>query len=409
MLDNTRAWAAIDLDAIADNARAVRSVTSPRAKLIGVVKADAYGHGAVHVAKCLIENGADMLAVSQIDEALQLRLSGIERPILILSDAEPERAEELIKYSITQTVFAPGMAASISEAAVRAGRKAIVHVKIDSGMGRVGFRAEEPETVKRILDVARLPNVEIEGIFTHFAVSDEAGGGQYTLKQFDSFMRVCDALKREGLDIPVRHAANSAAILRYPEMHLDAVRAGIILYGLYPSQASKETAAEMHPGFELKHAMSFKAKVTAVKRVPAGTYLSYGCTYSTEKESVIATVPVGYADGYARSLGGRAEVLLHGRRAPVRGRVCMDQCLADVTDLADSGIEVRPGDEAVLFGVQGNECISPEELAALENTINYEIICSLSKRIPRKFIRNGSEAGVSNVLLDRCDCGAKAE
>ena len=403
MLDNTRAWAEIDLDAIANNVRAVRNVTSPHAKLIGVVKADAYGHGAVQVAECLIENGADMLAVSQIDEALQLRLSGVECPILILSDAEPERAEELIKYSITQTVFAPEMAASISEAAVKTGRKAIVHVKIDSGMGRVGFRAEEPETVKKIIDIARLPNIEIEGIFTHFAVSDEAGGGKYTQKQFGAFMSVCEALKREGLDIPLKHAANSAAILRFPEMHLDAVRAGIILYGMYPSQASKEACEQMHPGFELKPAMSFKAKITAVKRVPAGTYLSYGCTYSTETESVIATVPVGYADGYARSLGGRAEVLIHGRRAPVRGRVCMDQCLVDVTGLADSGIEVKAGDEAVLFGAQGNECVSPEELAALENTINYEIICSLSKRIPRKFIRNGSEAGVSNVLLDGCD------
>lgn len=403
MLDNTRAWAEIDLDAIANNVRAVRKVTSPHAKLIGVVKADAYGHGAVQVAECLIENGADMLAVSQIDEALQLRLSGVECPILILSDAEPERAEELIKYSITQTVFAPEMAASISKAAVKTGRKAIVHVKIDSGMGRVGFRAEEPETVKKIIDIARLPNIEIEGIFTHFAVSDEAGGGKYTQKQFGAFMSVCEALKREGLDIPVRHAANSAAILRFPEMHLDAVRAGIILYGMYPSQASKEACEQMHPGFELKPAMSFKAKITAVKRVPAGTYLSYGCTYSTEKESIIATVPVGYADGYARSLGGRAEVLIHGRRAPVRGRVCMDQCLVDVTGLADSGIAVKAGDEAVLFGAQGNECVSPEELAALENTINYEIICSLSKRIPRKFIRNGSEAGVSNVLLDGCD------
>ena len=166
MLDNTRAWAEIDLDAIANNVRAVRNVTSPHAKLIGVVKADAYGHGAVQVAECLIENGADMLAVSQIDEALQLRLSGVECPILILSDAEPERAEELIKYSITQTVFAPEMAASISEAAVKTGRKAIVHVKIDSGMGRVGFRAEEPETVKKIIDIARLPNIEIEGIFS---------------------------------------------------------------------------------------------------------------------------------------------------------------------------------------------------------------------------------------------------
>lgn len=403
MLDNTRAWAEINLDAIAHNAMAVRSITSPRAKLIGVVKADAYGHGAVQVAECLIESGVDMLAVSQIDEALQLRLCGIEKPILILSDAEPERAEELINYSITQTVFASGMAESISRAAQAAGKTATVHIKIDSGMGRVGFRADDPGSVEKILDVAKLPNIYIEGIFTHFAVSDEPDGGQYTRAQFDAFLGLCGELEKRGLRIPVRHAANSAAILRFPYMHLDAVRAGIILYGMYPSAASKEAVLEAHPYFELRPAMSFKAKITAVKTVGPGTYLSYGCTYRTERESVIATVPVGYADGYARALGGRADVIIHGMRAPVRGRVCMDQCLADVTELAANGIDVRPGDEAVLFGSQGEERISPEELAALENTINYEIICSLSKRIPRKFIRNGAEAGVSNVLLDGCE------
>ncbi|MBO4326973.1 MAG: alanine racemase [Clostridia bacterium] len=403
MLDNTRAWAEINLDAIAHNAMAVRSITSPRAKLIGVVKADAYGHGAVQVAECLIESGVDILAVSQIDEALQLRLCGIEKPILILSDAEPERAEELINYTITQTVFATGMAESISRAAQAAGKTATVHIKIDSGMGRVGFRADDPGSVEKILDVAKLPNIYIEGIFTHFAVSDEPDGGQYTKAQFDAFLGLCGELERRGLRIPIRHAANSAAILRFPYMHLDAVRAGIILYGMYPSAASKEAVLKAHPYFELRPAMSFKAKITAVKTVGPGTYLSYGCTYRTERESVIATVPVGYADGYARALGGRADVLIRGMRAPVRGRVCMDQCLADVTELAAAGIDVRPGDEAVLFGSQGEERISPEELASLENTINYEIICSLSKRIPRKFIRNGMEAGVSNVLLDGCE------
>ena len=400
MLNNTRAWAEIDLDAVAHNARAVRRVTQPTARLIGVVKADAYGHGAPQVAACLLENGVELLAVSQIDEALQLRLSGIDAPILILSDAEPERAGELVRYGITQTVFAPGMAESISEAAVKAGRTAKVHIKIDSGMGRVGFPAGDPHTVGQIFDVAALPNIEIEGIFTHFAVSDEAQGLGYTSRQFEAFTGVTNALEAHGLKIPMKHAANSAAILRFPGVHLDAVRAGIILYGMYPSDVSRQEAESLHPGFSLRPAMSFKAKITAVKTVPAGTFLSYGCTYRTEEARVIATVPVGYADGYARSLGGRAEVLIHGRRAPIRGRVCMDQCLVDVTELDAAGITVRPGDEAVLFGRQGEEYIAPEELAALENTINYEIICSLSKRIPRKFIRHGVEAGVSNVLLD---------
>ena len=403
MLENTRAWAEIDLDAIAHNARAVRSVTSPDAKLIGVVKADAYGHGAVQVAESLLENGADMLAVSQIDEALQLRLCGISKPILILSDAEPERAGELVGYSITQTVFDPAMAKSISEAAVRSGKTAKIHIKIDSGMGRVGFRTDDPETVKKVLQIARLPGIEIEGIFTHFAVSDESDGGRYTTIQFDAFIDLCEKLERSGLHIPMKHAANSAAILRFPHMHLDAVRAGIILYGMYPSEASKTETEKNYPSFRLEPAMSFKAKVTAVKTVGPGTFLSYGCTYRTERESIIATVPVGYADGYSRSLGGRADVIIKGKRAPLRGRVCMDQCLADVTDIVRSGTEIKPGDEAVLFGSQGKERISPEELASLENTINYEIICSLSKRIPRRFIKNGIDAGVSNVLLDGCD------
>ncbi|MBO5076706.1 MAG: alanine racemase [Clostridia bacterium] len=406
MLDNTRAWAEIDLDAIARNTRAVRRVTSPDAKLIGVVKADAYGHGAVHVAHCLLENGTDMLAVSQIDEALQLRLCGISAPILILSDAEPERAAELVRFEITQTVFSPEMAESVSKAAAELGKTARIHIKLDSGMGRVGFRTEDPDTVPAILKIAALPGICVEGLFTHFAISDESGGKAYTRAQFDRFMRVAGELESAGLHIPIKHVANSAAILRFPDMHLDAVRAGIILYGMYPSDTTRADTEKTAPeGFSLEPAMAFKAKITAVKKVPAGTFLSYGCTYCTEEERMIATVPVGYADGYARSLGNRAEVLIHGKRVPVRGRVCMDQCLTDVTELFRAGDEVKPGDEAVLFGRQGDDYISPEELAKLEDTINYEIICSLSKRIPRKFIRNGGEYSVSNVLLDGCGRG----
>ena len=401
MLDNTRAWAEIDLDAVAHNVRAVRRVTSPRAKLIGVVKANAYGHGAAQVSRCLLENGTDMLAVSQLDEALELRLSGISVPILILSDAEPERAPELVRFDISQEVYRTDIAESVSRAAAELGRTARIHIKLDTGMGRVGFRAEDPDTVPEILKIAALPNVCVEGLFTHFAVSDEAEGDDYTRAQLGSFMRVADELERAGLYIPLKHAANSAAILRFPETHLDAVRPGIFLYGLYPSgEVRAEADSGAYEGFSLKPAMSFKAKITAVKKVPAGAYLSYGCTYRAEEERMIATVPVGYADGYARSLGNRAEILIHGKRVPVRGRVCMDQCLADVTELFRRGVEVRPGDEAVLFGRQGNEYIAPEELAALENTINYEIVCGLSKRIPRRFIKNGCECSVANALLD---------
>jgi len=399
MLNNTRAWAEINLDDLAFNIRAVRRAVKEGTHVIGVVKADAYGHGAPETSRVLLENGADMLAVSQLDEALQLRFCGIDAPIVILSDAEPERADELIRYGISQAVFSRKMAEALSAAGQKLGISVKLHIKLDTGMGRVGFRAEEPETVDKILEISRLPGVEIEGIFTHFAVADEEDGEEYTRKQFGLFKGVCDRLEAEGLKIPLRHAANSAAIFRFPEMQLDAVRAGIILYGMYPSEYMKKFMNGSGDGTELRPAMMFKAKVTAVKTVPAGTYLSYGCTYCTDSERIIATVPAGYADGYSRSLGGKAQMLIHGYRAPVRGRICMDQCMVDVTDICRETGEVKPGDEAVLFGSQGTETVSPEELAAIEETINYEVVCAPSKRIPRRFIKDGKVVSVSNTLL----------
>ncbi len=395
MEDNSRAWLEIDLDAIRHNTQEIRKHTSKQAEIIGVVKADGYGHGAVEVSRCILENGVTRLAVSQLDEAIQLRQHGITAPILLLSDLEPERAEGLLAYDVAQIVFTREFAEDLSKKAIALGKIAKIHIKLDTGMGRVGFRAEDSNAIEEILAISKLPGLCIEGIFTHFAVSDEgeASAKAYTQKQFALFQEVCRGLQARGLDIPLQHVANSAAILCYPDMHLNAVRAGIILYGFYPSE---ETKAQ---GVSLKPAMTFKARLTAVKKVPAGTCLSYGCTYTTKRESIIATVPVGYADGYFRALSNKASVLIHGVRVPICGRVCMDQFMVDVTDLVACDQDVLVGDEVVLMGRQGREEISAEELADLCDTINYEVICSPGKRVPKRYISDGKTVSVMNVLI----------
>lgn len=392
--DNSRAWLEIDLDAIRHNTQAIRKHTSEQAEIIGVVKADGYGHGAVEVSRCILQNGVTRLAVSQLDEAIQLRQNGITAPILLLSDLEPERAEGLLAYDVAQIVFTREFAEILSRKATELGKVAKIHIKLDTGMGRVGFRAEDPATVEEIMAIRKMPGLHIEGIFTHFAVSDEAEAGAkaYTEKQFALFQNVCNQLKARGVEIPLHHVANSAAVLRYPEMHLDAVRAGIILYGFHPSQDTRKM-------MQLQPAMTFKARLTSVKKVPAGTFLSYGCTYTTKRESVIATVPVGYADGYFRALSNKARVLIGGQYAPICGRVCMDQFMVDVTDLVAGGTSVSVGDEVVLMGRQGDLEISAEELASLCDTINYEIICSPGKRVPKRYVAGGKTVGVMNVLI----------
>lgn len=392
--DNSRAWLEIDLDALRHNTQEIRKYTSSQAEIIGVVKADGYGHGAVEVSRCILENGVTRLAVSQLDEAIQLRQHGITAPILLLSDLEPERVEGLLAYDVAQIVFTRAFAETISRKAVETGKTAKIHIKLDTGMGRVGFQAEDPHTIEEILAIGELPGLCIEGIFTHFAVSDEAGETEvaYTKRQFALFEQVCDTLAQRGLRIPFRHVANSAAILRYPEMHLEGVRAGIILYGLHPSACTEQSIS-------LRPAMTFKARLTSVKRVPAGTSLSYGCTFTTQRESVIATVPVGYADGYFRALSNKARVLIGGQYAPICGRVCMDQFMVDVTDIVAGGQDVLVGDEVVLMGRQGDLEISAEELAALCDTIHYEIICSPGKRVPKRYVAGGKTVGVMNVLI----------
>jgi len=383
-----RAWAEIDLDAIAHNVREIKRVIGKRVQMMGVVKADAYGHGVLEVVRALLDNGVTQLAVSLLDEAIQIRKMGIKVPILILSYTDPARAEEIVFNDVTQTVFSHDLAQALSAAAVKLGKSAKIHVKLDTGMTRVGLMPGYC-AVKDIMEFDNLPGLIIEGLFTHFASADEIEK-DYTLKQFERYMSVCSELGRVGIHIPLKHVCNSAGIIQYPEMHLDMVRPGIILYGLYPSQqVDKER-------INLKSAMTLKANVIMVKDVELDTCISYGRTFRTSRPSRIATIPIGYADGYARLLSNKGRMLVNGEYAPVVGRVCMDQCMIDVTDLEH---EVHVGDEVVLFGSQNGACINVDEVAADIGTISYEVVSIISKRVPRVYLKDGRICSVLNYLI----------
>lgn len=365
------AWAEIDLCAIAHNLNELRRVTGSRAKIMAVVKANAYGHGAVEVSTTVLSNGADYLGVAILNEALELRLAGIKAPILILGFTPPEQVFDAVREDITLTVYNIEGAKAISDAAASLGKKAKIHVKVDTGMGRIGFLTDIT-SAREIMRIAAFPGVELEGMFTHFAVSD-IKDKEYSNKQFEKFSEIDTQLRNLGLNIPIKHAANSAAIIDLPDFHADMVRAGVSLYGLYPSDEVFKDKVDLIP------AMTFKARVANVKTVPAGTSVSYGRTYITETETRVATIPVGYADGYTRLFSNRAHVLVKGVRVPVIGRVCMDQFMVDVSNIPDVSIE----DEVVLMGRQGNQKVTADELAELIGTINYEIVCMVSSRVPR--------------------------
>ncbi len=383
-----RSWAEVDLDAIAHNVCEIKKLLNKNVEMMGVVKADAYGHGVLEIVRTLLDNGVTQLAVSMLDEAIQIRKFGIDVPILILSCTDPARAEEIIRYDITQTVFSDELVQALSSAAQKLGRRVKVHVKVDTGMTRIGFIPDQ-QAVERIQEISRLPGLLLEGIFTHFASADEVER-DYTQMQYDRFISLCNQLEDAGIHIPVRHACNSAGIMQYPRMQLDLVRPGIILYGLYPSSQVDKSKLNLKP------AMTLKANIILVKDVEPDTCISYGRTFRTSRKSRIATIPVGYADGYTRLLSSKGRVLVNGESAPVVGRVCMDQCMIDVTDLKH---EVKVGDEVVLFGCQGESCISVDEVASEIGTINYEIVCVISKRIPRVYLKDGKITSVLNYLI----------
>lgn len=370
-------WAEIDLSAIAHNVEELRRTTDSSAKFMAVVKADAYGHGAIEVSRVALQNGADFLGVAILEEGRQLREAGINAPILILGYTPEDQAAELVELNLTPAVYDYATAQAMSQAAGKSGRTAKIHVKIDTGMGRIGFSGSEVNTPQEILKIARLPGLEIEGLFTHFAVAD-IRDKEYTEWQNKQFIDLDLRLQQLGLHIPLKHAANSAAIIDLPGMHLDMVRAGIAIYGLKPSEEVMLEKVNLRP------ALSLKAKIAQVKTVPAGTSISYGRTHITQREAKIATIPLGYADGYTRLLSNKAAVLVQGERVPQIGTICMDQFMIDVSSLP---AEVSPGDEVVLIGGQKDREITADELAGLIGTINYEILCMISGRIPRVYIK----------------------
>lgn len=384
----TRAWAEINLDNIAHNVREIRKLVGKRTEVMAVVKADAYGHGVLETVSTMIENGVSRLAVSMLDEAIQLRKIGIDVPILVLSHTSPKRAEELIKYHITQTVYSHELAKALSDEAMRQGTEVRVHIKIDTGMTRVGFPPGY-SVVKDVVEIQKLPGVIVEGIFTHFATSDEKDRS-YTYHQVELFESIVSELSRIGILIPIRHVSNSAAILQYPELTMDLVRAGIILYGIYPSNEVDRTVIDLKP------AMTLKANITLTKWVEEKTPVSYGRKFITSRKTRIATIPIGYADGYSRLFSGKSRVLINGQFAPIVGNICMDQCMVDITDVNG---EISVGDEIVLLGRQGENEITADELAGLIGTIPYEIVCVIGKRIPRVYFKNGQVVNVLNYLV----------
>lgn len=389
-----RTWAEIDLDALARDFQAVREAANPQAKVCCVVKADAYGHGAVRIAREFEELGADWFAVSNLEEALQLRLGGIQKPILVLGYTPPEEAAALSNHHISQCVYSLDYARDLSRTAEEAGVTVNIHVKIDTGMSRLGFYyqdiSRDEATVQEVKAACQLPGLHPEGIFTHFAVSDEGKAGDaFTMQQFGCFKEMIESLLREDIDFEVRHCANSAAVFDYPLSHLDMVRAGIVIYGLYPSE-------ELRHKPDLTPVLSLRSVVSHVKTVKPGATISYGRKFTAQKEMKVATVPVGYADGYPRILSAKgAQVLIGGKRCPILGRVCMDQLMADVSALPD----VKVGDMVTLIGRDGEEAITADELASLEGSINYEVVCGLSKRVPRVYLKGGKVESIYNALL----------
>ena len=373
-----RVHADINLDAMRNNMEEMHRLTDPHTMLMAVIKTDGYGHGAIPIAREL--ETTDYVygyAVATEEEGLALREDGIKKPILILGYTFPEQYEALLQARITPAIFTLEDAQRLSNTAERMGLMAKIHIKLDTGMGRVGLLVSE-ESANVIAQIAKLPHIMIEGMFTHFAKADELDKTSAN-RQLEDFLHMAQLLEERGVEIPLKHCSNSAGILDLPQANLDIARAGITLYGLHPPNELHLERMAMQP------VMSLKSRVVHVKTLPAGYSISYGGTYVTQEERRIATIPVGYGDGYARSLSNKGAVLIHGRRAPICGRICMDQFMVDVTDIPD----VCVGDVVTLIGIDGAEQITLEELGELSGRFNYEFACDLGKRIPRIFYKGG--------------------
>lgn len=378
MKQYSRVFASIDLDAVLYNMEQMKARIGEDAQIIVVIKMDGYGHGSSPIAKMLEEKDYVWgYATASFEEAIVLRDVGIKKPILVLGCIFPEQYEEMLARDICATIYMKELAEGISNAAIKYGKTARIHLKIDTGMGRLGFFSNQ-DSVQEIMDINALPNMKIEGMYTHFAKADEIDKS-YTTEQFHRFLWMKDALSKAGVSIPFYHCDNSAGIIDLPEMKHNLVRAGIATYGMYPSEEVN------HDAVDLKPALSLISHVTFVKEVEAGTPISYGGTFIAEKKTKVATIPVGYGDGYARGLSNQADVLIHGHRARIIGRVCMDQFMVDVTEIPD----VKFMDEVVLIGYDGEEHIPVEELSGMCGRFNYEFVCCLGRRIPRVYMKDG--------------------
>ena len=372
MTEHNRVCAEINLDAIAYNMEQMKKRIGGHARLIAVVKADGYGHGAVPVAEMFEQcSWVWGYAVACLEEAAELREHGIRKPILVLGCVFPDQFEEMIRYDVRPAVYMESMAELISQEAVRQGKDAFIHIKIDTGMGRIGFPATE-ESADAVERISRLPGIRIEGMFTHFAKADERDK-TYTFLQHDRFVKMKELIEKRRIHVQYFDCDNSAGIIDFPDMKHDLARAGIAMYGMYPSDEVDRSAVDLRP------ALSLVSHVSFVKDVEAGTPISYGGTFVSDRPMRVATIPVGYGDGYPRSLSNKGYVLIHGKRAKILGRVCMDQFMADVTDIPETAFM----DRVVLVGRDGDEEITVDGLAALSGRFNYEFVCCLGKRIPR--------------------------
>lgn len=384
-----RTWAEISLNAIEHNYNVIRNKVADDTKVCCVIKADGYGHGAVELSQVYEKLGADFFAVSNIDEGIEIRKSGSKLPIVILGYTPVSEAENLAEYDISQAVFSLEYAKELSEKCVEEDCICKMHIKVDSGMSRIGFMCQEfprdEYSIEEICEACCLPNLEVEGLFTHFCVSDEdAEGREFTNKQYENFIHVRDSLKKRGVDISVVHCSNSGAIEDYPETCCDMVRAGIILYGLAPS-------SKLADRLDLVPAMTLKTVVAFVKEVQKGATISYGRTFTADRKMKIATVPIGYADGFIRQNVKDGYMMVNGKKAKIVGRICMDQTMLDVTDIED----VKTGDEVVVFGTGENGEPTADSLAENTGTINYETVCLVGKRVPRIYIKDGK---IENVM-----------
>ena len=378
-------WAEVDLGCIEHNVKQIKSLCENK-KIYGVVKADAYGHGALDIVQVLLKSGVTDLAVALITEALEIIKSGINVPILILGFTPLTFAEDILNNNIEQTVYDLEYAKKLSEIAQEKNKTAKIHIAVDTGMGRIGFLPNE-KGMEAVRQISKLPNINIEGIFTHFSTADETDK-TYSMEQLAKFNKFVDDLENEGLKFNIKHASNSAGIMDLPEAHFNAVRPGIIMYGYYPSN---EVIKER---LDLKPALTLKTSVVHVKTLPKDMYISYGRKYKTDKERVIATLPIGYADGYTRALSNKGNVIVNGKLASIVGAVCMDQCMIDVTDVGT----VKVGDEVILLGEHGNTRFNADDLAELLDTINYEIICMIGRRVPRVYINNEKIVKIRNYV-----------